>query len=285
MKKQISLEKRRRICGFIFVTPWIIGFLLFMIYPLFTSFYLSVGKLENLVGLKTEFIGFDNYKELFTTDISFLPAFWDTATETFLWTPFIIVFSLFVAILLNRNIKFKGVFRVIYFLPVLLGSGFVMERLGAGAAEKFMVLPESWLNFISFYVNTEVAVFLEGISKDLLSIFWRSGVQIVIFLAGLQGIPAIYHEAAEIEGASSWTYLFLVVLPTLSPIILLNTIYTVVDGFRNSDNEIADLIISVGFEQSNYEYGAAMGWVYFVLVMLLIGVILLLWGRLFRNEK
>lgn len=285
MIKQLSLERRKRLCGLVFVTPWIIGFLLFMVYPLFTSFYLSVGKVENLIGLETKFIGFENYRELFTTDISFLPAFWDTAAETFLWMPFIIVFSLFVAVLLNRNIKFKGVFRVIYFLPVLLGSGFVMERLGAGAIDKFMVLPESWLEFISFYINSEFAMLLKDISGNLLSVFWRSGVQIVIFLAGLQGIPVSYHEAAEIEGASGWTFLFEVTLPTMSPIILLNTIYTVVDGFRSSDNSIAKLIISVGFEQSNYEYGAAMGWVYFIMVMLLIGVLFLLWGRLFKSER
>lgn len=160
-----------------------------------------------------------------------------------------------------------------------------MERLGTGAVAKLMVLPDEWIDFITVYINERTAVVLKSISGDLMTIFWRSGVQIVIFLAGLQSLPDSYAEAAEIEGTSGWTYLFYIMLPSMSPIILLNTVYTVIDGFRSSDNAIAKLIINVGFEQSNYEYGAAMGWVYFVLVLAVVGMIMLLWGRSIQNEK
>ena len=187
--RRLSLEKKKRLLGIGFVSPWVIGFLVFMVYPLLTSLYLSVGKVTDLLGLRIQYIGFAHYRELFTSDVQFLPAFWETAKTTFLWTPFIIVFSLVVAILLNRKIRFRGLFRTLYFLPVLLGAGFVMERLGAGAIEKFMVLPEDWIQFIGAYLSDGVAELFAGIAGDLLSIFWRSGVQIVIFLAGLQAYP------------------------------------------------------------------------------------------------
>ena len=244
-----------------------------------TSLYLSFGKVTDLYGLKTQFVGMVNYRELFTADIKFLPAFWNTAVVTFIWTPFIIVFSLLVSILLNQKIRLRGFFRVIYFLPVLLGSGFVMQRLGAGSISKFMVLPENWIEFIRIYFNPAVANILSGAASNLLSIFWRSGIQIVIFLAGLQSIPETYSEAARVEGAGAWTFLWKVTLPALSPIILLNTVFTLVDSFRDSDNAIAKLIISVSFENSNYEYGAAMGWIYFMMVLLMIGTVMLLSKR------
>ena len=116
-------------------------------------------------------------------------------------------------------------------------------------------------------------------------VFWKTGVQIVIFLSGLQSIPESYYEAAKVDNANSWDSFWKITLPMLSPVILLNTVYTMIESFRNTDNKIANLIVKIIFNSADYEYGAAMGWIYFSVTFLIIGFIFLVSRRLVNYEK
>lgn len=279
----LSIEKKRSLFGYVFSAPWIIGFLLFMIYPLIMSFLLSISKITDLEGLKFEFVGFDNYVDIFTKDIDFVPSFINTTVNTFLWLPFIIVFAVFIAMLLNRNVKFKGFFRAVYFLPVLLGSGFIMEQVGS--ASDILMLPKDLYAFISYYINPDAAEFIQELLHQILSVFWKTGVQIIIFLIGLQSIPDSYYEAAKVDNANGWLIFWEITVPLLSPTILLNVIYTIIDSFRDTNNKIAELIISVVFDNTQFEYGSAMGWVYFITIFVFIGIVLLAFRKKVNYEK
>lgn len=281
--KKFSIEKRRSMQGYIFVLPWVLGFLMFLLIPLIISFMLSIGKITELEGLQIKIIGFTNYIDLFKTNIDFVPAFIETMKTTVLWSPFVLVFALFIAILLNQEIKCRGLFRVIYFLPVLLGGGYVFQTIGGSA--NILQFPEEVKTVIAFYFSDQVAAFIQALISEIIRIFWKTGVQIVIFLAGLQSIPRSYYEAASVDNASSWYTLWKITLPILSPIILLNLVYTLIDSFRDTDNQIASLIVNEVFTNAQYEYGSAMGWVYFIVVFFVVAMVLLFSRKVVHYDK
>ncbi len=283
MKNKLSNEKRRSLCGYVFLAPWAIGFAVFMFVPLILSFLLSIGKISDYENLQIKVIGFQNYIQIFKNDIRFLPAFINTIITTIVWSPFVIVFAFFVAILLNQKIKFRGVFRVIYFLPVLLGSGYVLEKIGGAA--NVLEYSKNVDQIINYYFSTDIASFIGNLINQIINMFWKTGVQIVIFLAGLQSISPSYYEAAKVDNASSWYILWKITIPLMSPIILLNAIYTLIDSFRDTDNKIAKLVIDVIFGNADYEYGSAMGWTYFAVVFAIVGLILLVFRKAVNYDK
>ena len=280
---KISFEKRRRLSGYIFTAPFILGFSILMLFPLIMALMMSLGEVYDLVGLKTRITGFDNYIKLFKEDVDFIPAFFNTIKISFLWTPFIVVFALFIAILLNRDIKGRSLFRVIFFLPVLLGSGSIMAQLGGAA--NILKLPMELDNFISYYFNPSIADFVNQLLSQIMSVFWKTGVQILLFLSGLQSIPDSYYEAARVDNANGWDCFWKITLPMISPIVLLNFVYTMIDSFRDTNNEIGSLIVKIGFDGANYEYGSAMGWVFFIVIGIFTGLVFLLSRRLVTYDK
>lgn len=283
VKNNFSLEKRRSLCGYVFTAPWIIGFGVFMLLPLLINLIMSFSKIVNALNLQMKFVGWNNYIRLFKTDVNFLPAFFDTLKNTFLWTPFILVFALFLAILLNRNIRFKGVFRVIFFMPVLLGTGYIMQQV-SGAAN-ILQMPDDIKSMIQYYFSKDLADFFNQLLTQIMKMFWQTGIQVVIFLSGLQSIPDSYYEAARVDNGNNWDCFWKITLPMLSPVILLNLIYTIIDNFRSTDNKIAALIVNMVFKNADYEYGAAMGWVYFTVTILIVGLVFLIMRRFITYEK
>lgn len=254
-----------------------------MLLPLLINLIMSFSKIVNALNLQMKFVGWNNYIRLFKTDVNFLPAFFDTLKNTFLWTPFILVFALFLAILLNRNIRFKGVFRVIFFMPVLLGTGYIMQQV-SGAAN-ILQMPDDIKSMIQYYFSKDLADFFNQLLTQIMKMFWQTGIQVVIFLSGLQSIPDSYYEAARVDNGNNWDCFWKITLPMLSPVILLNLIYTIIDNFRSTDNKIAALIVNMVFKNADYEYGAAMGWVYFTVTILIVGLVFLIMRRFITYEK
>lgn len=282
-KGTFSLEKRRALTGYVFVSPWIVGFILFMAVPLVTSLIYSFNDVQIQSGVVLNFVGWRNYIDIFTADIGFLPAFGDTIRRTVLWTPFIVVFALVLAMLLNKKIKFRGLFRVIYFLPVLLGTGYVFSRLAV--VTEMLIIPESFERGLLYVAGPDGSEAVITLIQEILSVFWRTGVQIILFLSGLQAIPDSLYEAARVDNANSWDMLWKITLPMLSPVILLNTIYTVIDSFRDSSNPLVEYIIKQIFEFSQFDIGSAMGWLYFIVVFIFIGLIFLISRKAVYYEK
>lgn len=288
-KKGFSLEKRRAAAGYLFALPFIIGFLVFMLYPLITSLIwaMSQGGISTIDGVGAfrieQFVGLGNFRQIISSDIEFTNNFTETIQRTFLWTPFIIVFSLFIAIMLNKKIRFRGVFRVIYFLPVLLGTGLVFQALSP--VTSMLEIPQSLTRSIQYIVGNEgVEEFLNSLLTNIISMFWKTGVQIVIFLSGLQGISDSLYEAAKVDSANWWDMLWKVTIPILSPMILLNTIYTIIDSFRDAENPIVNYIVAQ-YSKANWTQVSAMGWLYFLITLIMLGVVFAITRRFVFYEK
>jgi ABC-type sugar transport system permease subunit len=271
-KSRLTMSQRHTLEGFLFISPWILGFIILFTVPFFESVKLSLSKITKVSGFEMKFIGGANYVKAFVWDINFVPMLIDSIVDTVINTPLTVVFSLFIAILISREIKFRGFFRGSFFLPVLLGTGFVLEQLlgmqveqQATEVARGIVMPEQVL----MYLGPTVAKFAGEFLSRITLIFWQSGVQIIIFLAGLQSIPSSFYEAAKCDGATVWEQFWKITLPMLAPVILLNTVYTLVDSFTSSTNPIVKYILTLKTSITNYEYAAALGVIYFAFIFIL----------------
>lgn len=264
-KIRITSKIRRGVEAFAFLIPWLAGFSLFFIYPIFVSVRLSFSEITKFKGFIMEFVGLENYHYVFLYDTNFVPTFLEVMYDTLLNTPISLVFSLLIAILINRKMVARGFFRTVFFIPVLLGSGYVMKQLlGLGAdttsITSGIMVPEQMLDLL----GPTFAPYVQAVLDRITIVFWKSGVQIVLFLAGLQGISSSLYEAARVDGATQWEMFWKITLPMISPVILLNFVYTMVAFFTASDNALVDYILQQNFKNQQFEYGAAMGWIYFV---------------------
>jgi len=234
-----------------------------------------------------EWVGAANYIKAFVWDINFVPMFISVVKSTLVNTPIIIVFSLFIAILLNKKIKFRAFFREIFFLPVVLGSGFIMQELiDMGVQQqvidlsKIILLPQQVLQ----YLGSNFSAIIQNYLNLITLLLWKSGVQILLFLSGLQSISKSLYEAARCDSATEWEMFWKITLPMISPIILLNVVYTLVDSFTDINNPIVTYLVNVSIKQFNLEYGAAMGWIYFIFIFIMI-ILMFILSKLFIHSS
>lgn len=285
---KLSLRTKDQLKGLVFVSPFIVGVIMFFAYPIFLSLRLSFGKIDSIVGLKISFAGLENYMRAFLIDVEFLPTFLEVIKNTLVKYPLTIVLSLIIAIMLNRDIKCRGLFRVIFFIPFLLGSGEVMKQLlNQGVDTKVLnimdgrIIPYNILN----YFGSTIAEGVQSVLSIIVTVLWGCGVQILLFLSGLQSISPALYEAAKIDGATEWEIFWKVTIPMISPMLLLNLIYTMVDSFVNLSNPMLTYIQSYGFTKGQFEYAAAMGWIYFAFVGGVVAIVFaLMKGYMHTNE-
>ncbi len=298
----MSYEKKKGLYGYGFIALWFIGALMFFIVPLLQSFYYSfhnvapeVGEVavtqlvDNLTGEKNIFL---NYKTAFMTDPKFRQYLVSVLKDMALSLPVIVVFSLFVAIIINQKFRGRTFARAVFFLPVIIATGPVyaiitgdLETSGNNSAEQFSTMFEAdmvdqLLEFVGIYgFGSTFTELLTTITSDILNLVWKCGIQIIIFLSALQGIPPSAKEAAAIEGATSWEFFWKITLPYISPMIVVNIVYTVIDSFTDPTNEVMGRLLEI---QSEWRYGlsAAMAWSYFGIILVVLGIIFAIMNRL-----
>ncbi|TDL79110.1 carbohydrate ABC transporter permease [Peribacillus frigoritolerans] len=267
------LKSKNSMIGYLFISPWIIGFLVFTAIPIFYSLFLSFQEVKITTGgIETEFVKFENFKYAFGVDALFLEYMGTYLKEIIISVPIIIVFSLIIALLLNQKIKFRGLFRTIFFLPVIIASGPVIKEL---IDQGVTTIPSIEQYAIYEALNANPDVFINGILlyliKNLIMILWFSGVQILIFLAALQKIDKQVYEAAKIDGASNWESFWKVTLPSLAPMIVVNTIYTIVTYSVFSLNPIIAHIQKNMFKvDTGFGYASALSWIYFLTIAVIL---------------
>ncbi len=290
MKKQktklAGLQKRKAISGYLFISPFIIGFLAFMISPLFQSLYMSFSDVQLGAGeFKTVWKGLANYNYAFQVDANFVRLLTEELSRMATNSLAIMVFSFFVALVLNQKFKGRALVRSVFFLPVILASG-VMLKLDSDNALMAAVAQTVEMNAqgttgisdalqeILRTTGVGVRAFekLFEIIDNIYDVAISSGIQIIIFLSGLQTISTSMYEAADIEGCTKWESLWKITFPMVSSLFLVNWIYTVVDFCMRSDNEVIEKITTYMNVNLNYGLASAMSWTYFVLVMAIIGV-------------
>lgn len=276
--KKSNFEKRRSRTGYMFLAPWMFATVLLLIYPIIFSLSLSFGHINNYVTYNMDFVGVENYREAFVVDEVFLPVLLNAIKDMLINTPMILVFSLLVAIMLDRDIRLKGMFRLIFFLPVLLGTGYVMKQLLAQDVQgdsmelaRGLLLPQS----IQSYLGTTVTGYITEFFNRITLVMWKSGVPIVLTLSGLQSISMSLYEASRIDGASEWEIFWKITLPMITPILLLDAVYTII-SYAMDDSSVLNYIVEQAFSKSKFEYAAAMGWIYFAIVLILLGIVFLI---------
>ena len=275
------LAKREAITGLIFVSPWIVGALMFLAYPLITSFWYALNNIRiTPLGKKYTFLAYGNFTQILMSDADFPMQLIDYLVSTIISVPIIVVFALIIAMMLNQNIKARGFFRLIFFLPVIIVSGPILGMLnsqGAGSitAIDTQAITTAIMNFLPSAIGEPIA----EIFQNMVTILWYSGVQILIFLSGLQKIDRSMYEAAKIDGGSGWECFWKITLPSIKPLILLNCVYTVVFISNNDQNSIIELIknsMFSGTTEKGYGYASAMAWLYSLVVILIVGLFAIL---------
>lgn len=287
MKKlHMSYEKKKGLYGYGFIALWFVGALMFFIIPVLKSFYYSFNDVTPETGyLLTKWAGIANYKIAFMTDPTFRQYLVDALKDMAFNLPVIIIFSMFVAIIINQKFRGRTFARAVFFLPVIIATGPVyaiitgnLETSGNSSAEQFSTMFETdmvdqLLEFVGIYgFGSTFTEMLTELTSDILNLVWKCGIQIIIFLSALQGIPTSAKEAAAIEGATSWEFFWKITLPYVSPMILVNIVYTVIDAFTDPTNEVMARVLEV---QSDWRYGysAAMAWSYFGIILVALGII------------
>ncbi len=279
--KSGKLEKRDARVGYIFMIPWFIGVAAFLAYPLINSFWYALNQIQiTPMGRDFTFYGIKNFTDILLQDPDFIVELVDYLTSTILSVPIIVVFALIIAMMLNMKIKGKGFFRVVFFLPVIIVSGPILGQLNAEGAGSISAIDMTALtNTISSVLPSMLAEPISDLFNNMIMTLWYSGVQILIFLSGLQKIDKSMYEAAKIDGGSGWECFWKITLPNLKSMILLNVVYTVVFTSNNDQNPIIGLIESSMFSGApgrGYGYASAMAWLYTVVVILLVGLFALL---------
>jgi len=271
------LAKRDALVGIAFISPWIIGVLAFLAYPLGQSFYYALNNIRPTpLGMRFTPVGYGNFTEILMATPEFKTTLIEYVVSTILSVPIIVVFALIIAIMLNQDIKGKGIFRLIFFLPVIIVSGPILGMLnGDGAGSITAIDIQAITDAIKGVLPSALAKPISGLFENMITILWYSGVQILIFLSSLQKIDRAMYEAAKIDGGSGWECFWKITLPTIKPMILLNCVYTVIFISNNDQNSIIELIktsMFSGTQEKGYGFASAMAWLYSVVVLLIVAL-------------
>jgi len=276
---RLSHRWREVLTGLSFVGIWVVGFLIFTLFPLVRTFQFSLNEVRiTAEGIRTQYIGWENYRAALFLDVQFGDILVQYAMETLVTVPIIVVFALMMALLLNVKVRGKGVFRTIYFLPVVITSGPVIKQLIDQGATTLPgiedVIEMSMLEQMLPGLIADIVTYLLG---SFITILWFSGVQMLIFLAGLQKLDASMYEAASIDGASRWESFWKLTLPMMNPMIVVNFVYTVITQSVFALNPVIDYVQKAMYDPAyGMGYSAALAWLYFAVMLVVLGLFVLL---------
>ncbi len=280
------IEKRARM-GYFFVLPFIIGFLAFTVYPLIQSMFFSFQDIPyNMDGYHTQPVGIEHYTYLLVKDPSYRLLLLNSLKDMLLNVPLIVFFSFFAANLLNQKFRGRLLARAIFFLPVILASSSVLGMNvdaimasasgGTGIGETARETVNLSMQMQTFLKSVNLPggftdYVISGV-KRITTIISASGVQILLFLAGLQSVTPSQLEAAHMEGANSWEIFWKITVPIVSPILLVSTLYTVIDSFTANSNPVIQAVQGK-YAGLQFGMGSAMSWLYILVVFLIIGLV------------
>ncbi|MDQ6420298.1 sugar ABC transporter permease [Paenibacillus sp. LHD-117] len=285
--RAMPYTKKKELYGLLFVLPWIIGFILFFAKPLLTSFIYAFQNLElTPQGLKGSFIGWENFEYAIYKDPSFIREAVNSFINMLYGVPLILVYSLFVAVMIKHKFPGRGFMRAVSFLPVIIASGVLMQILKEdvfsqgmrGGAESVYLFAGAGMNGIltELGLGPQLIEIFNNVISRIFDLTWRSGVQVLLFLAGLHTIPGYLYEASSLEGARPWEQFWKVTLPMLTPMMLLNIVYTIIDTFTDYGNGVIMMIYNTAFSQVRFGYSSALAWLYCLAIAAFLGLVYVL---------
>lgn len=295
--KKLKGNRTNQNVGIVFSLPFIIGLFIFFIPTVFMGFRFAFSDVSVAEGLKLKFTGFENLHYSLREDPKFFQLVISDISGLITTLPIVLVFSLFIAVLLNGKVWGKSAFRVIFFLPVIAcvgmlataNSNLVMETMSSGAQEtesevlSAMSDVSAMLQSLSF--SPKLINFVSNAANNIMDIVNRSGVQILIFLAGIQSISPSIYESANVEGASGWETFWKITLPMIMPMMLANVLFTFVDSITRSNTEMVTYTQNMAFGKAQFGYAAAMSWFHYLCLVLVLGLIALAFVIITRTMK
>ncbi len=290
MKKKKSVESLRSRYGLMFISPWLLGIALFFIYPILRTIWFSLADVSlSSNGISSSFTGIQNYKQILSVDPDYTNNLASGITSVLTKLPLVLVISLIIAIVLNQNFKGRVFFRGLYFLPVIIATGTVINLISASTGKNVMSagmtseISSSMIDFdlvleklnLPSVISDYLAMALSGIQDCI----WNSGIQIVLFISGLQTIPDSLYEVAKVEGCTKWEEFWYITLPMLSRVILLVIIFTCVELFTMTQNPVMVQAYKC-FSSADYDTGAAMVLFYFAVIGVIMALVLWVLNKL-----
>ncbi len=293
-RKAASLDKRKARGGWLFVLPFVVGFLIIYLPIVVDSIRYSFYQIKVVAGGGYNLIpvGWENYRTALFEDPDYVKTLITGLQSLAFDIPMILIFSLFMAVLLNQKMAGRAVFRAIFFIPVILSTG-IMESIeaqnvlsdymgeesgiedgsGQSAASEIVSSMDIEQMFQGMAIGEGLVTYVTTAINNIYNIVNRSGVQMLIFLSGLQSIsPAIY-ESVQIDGATSWETFWKITFPMISPMILVNAVYTIIDSFTTDSNQVMTFISNTYQKANGNVLSSAMSWMYFLIVILIIAAI------------
>lgn len=289
IKRGRGIEELKARYGIMFILPWLIGLVIFFFIPIIQSIIYSFSSVTvGSDGVITEWVGFENYIELLKRDPNYTTLLKDAIAEFAYSLPIILVLSLILAMILNQKFRGRLFFRALYFLPVIIATGYVMNLIFATTDESLSEMGTSagmsagliTVDDLTGALNlsTEIAAFVSTAINNIFNLIWSCGIQIVLFLSGLQSIPATLYEASRVEGATKWEEFWFITFPMLSRITLLVGVFTMVELFINERNPLIETVYSK-IRSTQYDVPSAMIWFYFLLVVAIMGIVIFLFTK------
>ena len=282
---RISYERKKQLMGWVYTAPWLLGLIWFFLIPMGTSLIYAFSDIDIRPGqIVPTFVGLQNFKDAIFLERNFVQNLFQSVWAMIYEAPLVIIFSIFVAMILNQKFAGRIFLRGIFFLPLIVASGVVLGIMrGDYIAQSVLQGSAGTALFQVFSIQD---VLLEtGLPYDIVSaifqfinnifnLVWKSGIQILLFLAGLQTVSGSLYEAASIEGATAWETFWKITFPVLSPVVILITVYTIIDNFTDSSSNTVMLQIN-NLTRTNLEMSSAMSWMYLALVGMVTAVVLL----------
>lgn len=281
-KNYSTLQRRQNRMGYLFMAPWMIGFMFLTMIPFLMTIYLSFTEVrQDIRGFQISFVGIENYRQSLFVNTEFTPALIEFLKMILPYTVVVVVMSFLLSMLLNRIVRGKMLFRTIYFLPVIVLSGPVMYQLMNLDPEvegRVNTLYDVFLLHVIESYSVKAVEILVKIFENLSIMLWFTGIPIVLFINGLQKINPSLYEAARIDSATDWQMLWKITMPIIKPTVLVVTIYTVVQlGAMDTINPVLTMIKERTANTSGgFGYAATLSWMYSLIVLMLIGCVFLL---------
>lgn len=296
MKKQKNrgIESLKSKYGLMFITPWIIGMIMFFVVPLLQSFIYSFNEVTVIPGgIEYKFAGLKNYKDILFSDANYTDMLSQSLTSFLYSLPIILLVSIVLALFLNQKFRGRVIFRALYFMPVIIATGEVVRIIFATTESDLSNIGVSssysagmfsvddlavWLNF-----TPQITEYITVVISKIFDLIWNCGIQIILVLAGLQSIPSTLYEASRVEGASKWEEFWFITFPMLSRVTLLVSIFTMVELIVDKNNRlISDIYTKIS--SGVYDETSAMLWFYFLVVGSIMGLIVFLYNRLLMRH-
>ena len=287
--KQKGIEARRARYGLAFISPWIIGLILFFIFPIVRSIYYVFADVSlNSSGIEVIFSGFKNLDYIFNKDPQYMSRLTSSVGKIAYSLPVIVILSLILAIILNTEFKGRIFFRGLFFLPVIIATGVVMDLIfttnssditSVGVDESIsssMIDMDVIISYLG--IPSQMADYLTAVFENLFELIWSSGIQIILFVSGLQTIPDLLYEVAKVEGCTKWEEFWYITFPMLSRVTVLVIVFTMIELLTAKTNVLMSMIFQIS---ANLEYGtaAAMAWVYFIIIGVILGSLMFILDR------